>query len=467
MASDATIFTLFGATGDLAKRMVLPAFWDLFTRGLMPKRWRLIGNGRGEVSDEEFRDHVRSVLEQFGPGDLPEGKWREFADNLRFSGGGFRPGDPGTLVEVIGTALDEVGADANYIHYLALPPGAFAKITEALAEYKLLGHDARVVYEKPFGTSLKTFRELDELVHSVMSESQVYRIDHFLGKEATQNLHVLRFANPMIGSIWDARSVCQVQIDVPETLGVSDRAEFYDANGAFRDMIATHLFQVAAEVAMEPPHSLSADDLQAARTDVLEHFRPLAPDEVIFGQFDGYRELPDVPDDSTTDTYAAAQLWVDSERWAGVPFVLRSGKRMHRGYQEVSLVLRPEPGPLSGVPDSILRMSLSGAGSMAARLMVKKPGPDLELATRPIEINLGDVPGTDPMPPYVSLLHDVIIGDRSLFTSSQSLERAWEVAEPVLADPPTPQPYAPGSWGPADAVELTDGIGWVAERAAG
>src|SRR5580704_6073795 len=262
-----TVFVLFGATGDLARRMVLPAFYRLAHEGLLPGQWRLVGNGRGDVAHEDFRAHFRDALTESGTEPDPQ-EWNAFAERVFFAGGGFSADDPGSLLDVIGKARGSLGGDPQLVHYLAVPPVAFAELTQALGQHGL-ARGARVVYEKPFGTSGDDFRELDRVVHSVLDEQQVYRIDHFLGKEATQDLHLLRFANESTAAFWNRRHVESVQIDVPETLDISDRAQFYDATGAVLDMLVTHLFQVAAEVAMEPPASLGAvgqpDPARAAR----------------------------------------------------------------------------------------------------------------------------------------------------------------------------------------------------------
>ena len=284
-----TVFVLFGATGDLAKRLVLPAFYRLETEGLLPKQWRLVGNGRGDVAHEDFRAHFHDSLVEFDTAPDPK-QWDAFSQNLFFAGGGFTTDDPGSLLDVIGKARTALGGDPQLVHYLAVPPVAFTELTKALGQHGL-AKGARVVYEKPFGTSGENFRELDEVVHSVLDEQQVYRIDHFLGKEATQDLHMLRFANGLFASSWDRQYIESVQIDVPETLDINDRAVFYDATGAVLDMMVTHLFQLAAEVAMEPPASLGAMDLQAAREEVIGCFRVLDPAEVVLGQYDGYRDV--------------------------------------------------------------------------------------------------------------------------------------------------------------------------------
>ena len=456
------VFVLFGATGDLAKLMVLPAFYTLATEGLLPDQWRLVGNGRGDVAHEDFRAHVHDVVVAAGLNPDPA-QWDAFSQRVFFAGGGFNTDDPGSLLDVVGKARDSLGGDPQFVHYFAVPPSAFAELTQALGQHGLAA-GARVVYEKPFGTSKESFQQLDDVVHSVLDEQQVYRIDHFLGKEGAQELHLLRFANTSTAAVWDSKHVESVQIDVPETLDITDRAQFYDATGAVLDMLVTHLFQVAAEVAMEPPATLGARDLQSAREEVISHFRPLDPAEVVLGQFDGYRDEAGIDPHSTRDTFVAARLWIDTPRWHGVPFYLRTGKRLAQSAQHVSLILRDPAGPLSGqLPEAanVLCFSLAGDGAIDLSLVAKKPGPGLELDTAHASIPLATLPGADPLPPYVRLIHDVLLGDRSLFTRPDGLAAVWNTAGDLLAHPPQPIGYAPGSWGPAQARELAAPDGWL------
>jgi glucose-6-phosphate 1-dehydrogenase len=455
-------FVLFGATGDLARRMVLPAFYRLATEGLLPAQWLLVGNGRGDMSHEDFRARVHDALTEFGPQPEPP-QWDAFAERVFFAGGGFSVDDPGRLPDVLRENLGPLGSDPQLIHYLAVPPVAFTGLTLALGQHGL-ARGSRVVYEKPFGTSRESFRELDRVVHSVLDEQQVYRIDHFLGKEATQDLHLLRFANGSSAAYWDREHVESVQIDVPETLGISDRAQFYDATGAVLDMLVTHLFQVAAEVAMEPPATLGPLDLQAARETVISCFRPLDPGEVVLGQFDGYRDVPGVDPASSRDTFVAARLWIDNPRWRDVPFCLRTGKQMAASGQRVSLILREPSGPLSGqLPRdaNVLSFSLAGDGEIDLSMVAKKPGPALELDVAHASIPLTTLRNADPLPPYVRLIHDVLLGDRSLFTRPDGLAAVWDVAEPLLTRPPKISSYAPGSWGPGQAGELVAPGRWL------
>jgi glucose-6-phosphate 1-dehydrogenase len=457
-----TIFVLFGGTGDLAKRLVLPAFYRLALEGLLPKQWLLVGNGRGDVAHEDFRAHIHSVLTEFGPRPEP-GPWEAFAQRVFFAGGGFSSDDPGSLLDMLAKGRTRLGGDPQLVHYLAVPPVAFTELTKAFGQHGL-ADGARVVYEKPFGTSQEAFRALDRVVHSVLDEQQVYRIDHFLGKEATQDLHLLRFANGLFSAMWCRDYVESVQIDVPEKLGITDRSEFYDATGAVLDMLVTHLFQVTAEVAMEPPASLGPLDLQAAREKVISCFRPIDPAEVVLGQFTGFRDVPGVAAGSSQNTFVAARLWIDNDRWRGVPFYLRTGKRLAATKQRVSLILREPAGPLAGqLPRdaNVLSFSLAGDGEIDLSLVAKKPGPELDLDVARTSIPLSGLAGADPLPPYVRLIHDVLLGDRSLFTRPDGLAAVWKVAGPLLSDPPPIAPYAPGSWGPAQARQLIEPGRWL------
>ncbi|GIG28569.1 hypothetical protein [Cellulomonas marina] len=454
---------LHGARGDLSKRMVLPALATLGARGLLPERWALLGTGRRSIPDDEFADLVRDALSEFGDEEA-QGAADVLTERLAYCQDvSASDDDPGDLPEALDRLRGELGEDLLVVHYLAVPPESFAGITRSLHRHGLTD-GVRIVYEKPYGTSPDSFRELDALVHEAFDEEQVFRIDHFLGKEATQNLHVVRFANELFGGAWNREHVAQVQVDVPETLDVADRAEFYDATGASLDMLVTHLFQVAATVAMEPPVGLAAGDLLAARDEALARFRPLDPaHDVVLGQFEGYRDLDDVADDSSTDTFVAARLWVDSDRWRGVPFVLRTGKRMAASAQQVTLLLRA-PDRMFGqdVGPNQVSVSLSGSGTLRVTTTVKRPGPDLALDTGTLSLPLADVEPGRSLPPYAGLLADVLAGDRTLFTSAEGLAAAWEAFAPLLGDRrPDVQPYAPGSWGPAAADALVEPFGWA------
>jgi glucose-6-phosphate 1-dehydrogenase len=454
LVPEPTIFVLYGATGDLAHRLVLPAFYRLAIAGLLPEDWRLVGNGRGDVSHENFQARVRESLEEFGPKPA-EGPWDQVRSRLLFAGGGFDTSDPGSLLDVLKKAESEMGGHPQLIHYMAVPPSAFGPLTEAIGAHGL-AEGSRVVYEKPFGTSLTSFEELDRIADATFEESQIYRIDHFLGKEATQDIHVLRFANGLFAGAWNNTHIDNVQIDVPETLDVAMRASFYEGTGAILDMLVTHLFQVAGEVAMEPPHCLEPDCLAEERERVIGCFRPLTPTDVVLGQYEGYRETPGVAPDSRTETFVAARMWVDNARWRGVPFLLRTGKCMAEGHQRVSVLFKDPVEGLPGQPAgaSILGFELSGDGKIMLSLVVKEPGPTMSLDTSTVTLPLGTGFHTPALPAYSRLLHDVLIGDRSLFTRPDGLAHVWKVAEGILDDKSEPIPYPKGSWGPAEAADL-------------
>jgi glucose-6-phosphate 1-dehydrogenase len=455
-----TVFILYGGTGDLAHRLVLPAFYRLAIADLLPKDWRLVANGRGDVAHEDYQEDVKATLEKFGP-KPSEGPWEEVRSRLRFAGGGFSSDEPGSLLDVLAKAQEDLGGEAQVIHYMAVPPSAFGPLTEAIGAHDL-AKDSRVVYEKPFGTSVKSFSELDHIAHATFEEPQIYRIDHFLGKEATQDIHVLRFANGLFAGAWDRSHIESIQIDVPETLDVANRAAFYEATGAILDMLVTHLFQLAAEVAMEPPHCLDPDCLAEARESVIGCFRPLSQADVVIGQYEGYTETDGIPADSRTETFVAARLWVDNERWEGVPFLLRTGKCMAESHQRVTVQFKDAVPGLSGQPEggSALAFELSGDGEIELTLVVKEPGVKMVLGASTITLPLGTSFHTPSLPAYSRLLHDVLMGDRSLFTRPDGLEHVWKVADGILGNKSQPIVYPKGSWGPSEAVELASPGGW-------
>ena len=293
-------------------------------------------------------------------------------------------------------------------------------------------------------------------------EQQIYRIDHFLGKEATQSIHMARFGNGLFSGTWDRHHIDSVQIDVPETLDVGMRAAFYDATGAILDMLVTHLFQLAAEVAMETPKSLGPEHIGAAREEVIASFRPLARKEVVVGQYQGYRRISGVPAGSRTETFVAARLWVDNDRWRGVPFLVRTGKCLAESHQRVSIRFRKPAKTLPDLPCdcNTLSFELSGDGEIALSLVAKKPGPTTEPAVGSAVLPLGTALGSPVLPAYSKLIHDVLVGDRSLFTRPDGLRHVWEVAGPLLKRKPEPVIYPRGSWGPEEARALAGESGW-------
>jgi glucose-6-phosphate 1-dehydrogenase len=455
------VIVLFGATGDLAKRKLLPGMFHLAQVGLMPERFRIVGAARKELGDEEFRALAGDSI--FGSDRKPDDPeaWERFSEALRFAsvGDGFEG-----LGGEIRRAREELGEGAGLLFYLSLPPQAAMGTVQGLGELGL-GSGARVITEKPFGTDLDSARKLNRRLHEVFAEHCIFRIDHYLGREAVQNLLALRFANGMFEPVWNRNHIDHVQIDIPETLSIEMRGSFYEETGAFRDMIVTHLFQVLGFVAMEPPVSLDPKPLGVEREKVFEAMPPLRPEDVVRGQYRGYRDEDGVAADSDTETFVAVKAFVDNWRWEGVPFYLRSGKRLAESRHLLTIAYAKPPRrmfPLDcdQIAESFghdhLTFELGDPGSISASFLAKVPGPRIQLGEAHMRFSYADTFGgpEEALDPYERLTHDVMLGDRTLFTSSEAIERLWEISEPVLSEPPPAIPYEAGSWGPEEADEL-------------
>ena len=451
-----TLLIVFGANGDLSKRKLLPALWNLDEEGLVPRDWHLLGTARSEVSDEEFRELARDAVVEHERCAFDEDHFAAFRQHLSFVSTDFRPGDTQVLSDAVAHATRRFTDDPQLLFYLSTPPATFGRITAGLGETGL-AKEARVVFEKPFGTDPASFAELDETVHSVLRGDQAYFIDHFLGKEMVQNLLAFRFANGAFEAMWNRAHIDHVQIDVPEDLGIDNRVAFYDQTGAIRDMLVTHLFQVLSVVAMEPPVRLRSGPLTDEKFKVFDSMRSLTADDVVIGQYDGYRDLEGVAEGSGTDTYVAARVHIDNWRWDGVPFFLRTGKEMADKKQLVTLAFRRPPAtmfpevPDSGLERDHLTFDLSGGGA-GFSFLAKVPGPALRLGRTNMRFTYGET-GSQLIGPYERLIHDALLGDRTLFTRTDGIARTWELVEQIL-DLGDPHPYAQGSWGPEAANEL-------------
>jgi glucose-6-phosphate 1-dehydrogenase len=462
------VVVLFGATGDLAKRKLLPGWFHLYAAGLLPKEFRLIGSAppNAAMNDEQFRAHARESCEEFCVTKPADPLWSEFAKNLSFAAA--EPGNYGPLVAAVQRAEKEIGGTPGRLYHLAIPPIAFTSVVGMLGESGL-ARGARVIIEKPFGTDLASARKLDQAVHAVFDESQVFRIDHFLGKESVDNILAFRFANGLYEPIWNRFHLRYVEIDVPETLTITDRGAFYDATGAYRDMIVTHLFQVLAFVAMEPPVSLSAKHLRDEKLKVYEALKPIDVTHVVRGQYEGYRSEPGVAPDSQTETLAALRVEVDNWRWHGVPFYLRSGKAM--GASRQIIVLGFQPPPLRMFPahredtpygrQNEIEIDFADPGAIKTYFLAKVPGAGLTLGNAEMGFYYKDSFAiSHALEGYEHLILMAMVGDQSLFTSSNGIERLWEMSEPLLENPPPVEPYPKGSYGPDSVKRLIAPYHW-------
>jgi glucose-6-phosphate 1-dehydrogenase len=455
------VIVLFGATGDLARRKLLPGMFHLSQVGLMPRGFRIIGAARRPISTDEFRRLARESIAESGRKSDADGPFDQFAEALGFVGVGDGFEALGKAVEA---ARKELGGEADLLFYLSLPPKAAAGTVEEIGALGL-DEDARVITEKPFGTDLASAHELNERLHSVFQENRIYRIDHYLGREAVQNLLALRFANGMFEPVWNRNHIDHVQIDIPETLSIEMRGSFYEDTGAFRDMLVTHLFQLLGFVAMEPPTSLEPKPLGLEREKVFDSMLPLRPEDVVRGQYVGYREEDGVDPRSDTETLIAVKAFVDNWRWEGVPFYLRSGKRMAESHHVLTIAFTQPPRRMFPLDEELipegfgrdhLTFELGDPGSISASFLAKVPGPTMQLGEAHMQFDYADAFGDNraALDPYERLIHDVMNGDRTLFTSSDAIERLWAISEPVLTSPPPAIPYEPGSWGPAEIDEL-------------
>jgi glucose-6-phosphate 1-dehydrogenase len=465
---DNHVIVLFGGTGDLAKRKLLPGLFHLHAAGLLPREYRVIGCSPRQfaMTTEEFRAHAKQACADFCITKPTDPSWASFAERVSFAPA--QPDDTGELTEAIQRAEKEIGGPVRRLYHLAVPPAAFTSVVGLIGAAGL-AQDARVIIEKPFGTDLASARALNQAVLAVFDESQIFRIDHFLGKESVDNILAFRFANGLFEPVWNREHIRYVQIDVPEKLSIEGRAAFYNATGAYRDMIVTHLFQVMGFVAMEPPLSLSAKHLRDEKEKVYEALKPIDVRHVVRGQYEGYRSEPGVPADSDTETMVAVRAEVENWRWHGVPFVLRSGKSLGDSRQVITLGFHQPPlrmftvhrhdVPAGRVNEIII--DFADPGSITTEFLAKIPGPELALGHSKMVFSYKEsFASANALEGYERLILLAMIGDQALFTRSDGIERLWEISTPLLDDPPPAEPYAPGSWGPASVDKLIAPYRW-------
>ncbi len=452
---------IFGASGDLTKRKLLPAFWHLFAQGMLPEGFALVGYARTEMSDDGFRRFAFDNVKEFSKRP-PEGEaWDEFSRRLSYHQGSFT--EPGAMKE-LSTSLEridaEFGTEGRRFFDAAVPPAAYADIVHRIGEAGLQ-RDAKIVFEKPFGGDLASARELNAVMHSVFDESQVFRIDHYLGKETVQNILAFRFANGMFEPIWNRRYIEHVQITVSEKIGIEGRGAFYEQVGNIRDMVSTHLFQVLTFVAMEPPVSFEPDRLRDETVKVLRSAEIAGPDRVVRGQYVGYRQEPDVDPESTTETFSVMQLDIDNWRWAGVPFFLRTGKGLADQLSEITLKFHKVPFNVFSGTDmdlpmrSHLTVRVQPNEGITIAFNAKRPGRGMHLDRVAMEFDYAeDFAHARIADAYELLILEAMRGDESLFIRQDAVERAWEILQPILDDPAPITFYERGSWGPPEADAL-------------
>ena len=488
--SEPVAVVIFGASGDLTSRKLMPALHALMAGNQLSPATAVVGVGRSELSDDDFRERMRKAVEEAVPVD--ERAWQALAAGLRYVSGGYGDEDTYRRLEVVLDDLDQrIGTSGNRLYYLSTPPRVFATVVHRLGQRGLHrpageGDFARVVIEKPFGRDLHSAVQLDEALHEVLDEQQIYRIDHYLGKETVQNVLALRFANSIFEPVWNRRYVDSVQITVAEASGVGHRAGFYEEAGALRDIVQNHALQVLALMAMEPPASMSPKGIRDEKVKALEAVDLLTPSEVatetVRGQYGpgwvageevpGYLEEPDVDPSSHTETYVAMRLRIDNWRWAGVPFYLRTGKRLPKRATEVALGFKAVPH----LPFAATQATELGPNALVLRIQpdegitlrfgAKVPGQAFEVRSVSMDFSYGAAFIEAPAEAYERLLHDALVGDPTLFIRTDEVEQAWRIVQPLLdawaEDPHPPAPYAAGTWGPARADELLaeDGRAW-------
>ena len=496
--AESCALVIFGASGDLARRMLLPALYNLTLDGRLPKGMAVIGFGRTQWNDGEFRRQAREAIKEFSRRPVDSAAFDQFVRTVHYVAGNYDdPASHSRLAEKLERVEGGHHTSGNHLYYLSLPPSTASTIIEQMGQTgQVVRHSdedqgwSRIIVEKPFGHDLASSRQLNRVLHSVFREEDVYRIDHYLGKETVQNILVFRFANGIFEPVWNRRYVDHVQITVAESIGLGHRAGYYEEAGALRDMVQNHMMQLLSLVAMEPPIAFDGRAVRDEKVKVLHALRPLRGDAVRLntarGQYSsgraagetacGYREEPDVADDSQTETFVALKTYVDNWRWADVPFYIRTGKRLTRRGTEIAVQFKRAPLLLfrdavegSGIEANVLTMRIQPDEGIALRFLTKVPGSPLRIKPVDMDFPYDDSFGMNLPSAYETLLLDAVRGDTTLFARSDEVEAAWSAVDDIRAGwdamPPPPFPnYAAGSWGPREADDLieADGRKWRA-----
>lgn len=485
----ACVLVIFGASGDLTKRKLIPALYNLALERRLPERFAVVGYARTEMTDEEFRKSMRGAVKEFSRSGLnDEAVWQQFANTLFYVAGGYDDNGGYRKLEDIVHGFDRGSRMLPVrVFYLAVPPDVYGPVVERIAAVGLAQKEidgeprTRVVIEKPFGTDLESARDLNRCLHETLDEKQVYRIDHYLGKETVQNIMVFRFANSVFEPIWNRRYIDHVQITAAETVGVENRGGYYESAGIVRDMFQNHLLQLLCFTAMEPPVGLDADAVRDEKGKLLKSVRRIAPEEVagaaVRGQYgpgivdnrtaSGYRGEGGVASNSITPTYAAIRLFVDNWRWEGVPFYLRSGKHMTKRVTEIAIEFKRPPMllfkacALENINPNVLVLRIQPDEGVSLTFQVKPPGHDMIIRPLSLDFKYEQAFGNSPPEAYETLLEDCIEGDTTLFTRHDWVEAAWALMDPIiqvwdLSKPKNFPNYAAGTWGPREADEFIE-----------
>jgi glucose-6-phosphate 1-dehydrogenase len=481
---DPCAIVIFGASGDLTRRKLFPAIYSLAVRNLVPDELAIVGVSRSEETDAEFRARMKDAVREFGRDPIDEKVWKRLAKGMHYVSTDFAA-DQGedALVALLARLDEELGTQGNRVFYLAVPPGAIATLVEEIGSRRGDRQGwTRLIVEKPFGTDRASARRLNDELHRYFDESEIFRIDHYLGKETVQNMLALRFANGIFEPIWNRQFVDHVEITVAESIGIEGRASFYESAGAVRDVFQNHLLQLVALTAMEPPIDFTSESVRNEKVKVLRAIRPPGPKRVVRGQYGagyvegkkvpGYREEPGVSPRSTTDTFAAAKLYVDNWRWAGTPFYVRVGKRLAKRETTIAIEFKRAPHPpfakaaSEGVSPNVLLVHIQPDEGVSLAIGAKVPGQGMTLRTVHMDFLYGGAFRTELPEAYERLILDCLLGDATLFTRADEVDEQWALVDSIVAtwkrDRTSFPNYDAGTWGPKAADELMrrDGREW-------
>ena len=480
---DPCILVIFGGSGDLTRRKLFPALYSLAYRRLLPDRFAIVGVARMEASDEEFKERMKEAVQEYGRDEFRDDVWESLADGMRYVSMDFADEEGEDHVAKTLNELDEErGTRGNRVYYLATPPDVFATAVREIGKRRKTQGWTRLIIEKPFGRDLQSARELQSVIERYFDETEVFRIDHYLGKETVQNMMVLRFANGIFEPIWNRQFVDHVQITVGESIGIENRADFYEQAGAIRDIFQNHLLQLVAITAMEPPIDFTADSVRNEKVKVLRSIHTPGPKSVVRGQYGrgfiegkdvpGYREEPDVDPQSTVESYVAAKLYVDNWRWADTPWYVRTGKRLARRETTIAIHFKKAPHPpfeelaTEGLRPNVLIIHVQPDEGISLAISVKVPGHGMTIRTVHMDFLYGGAFRTGLPEAYERLILDAMLGDQTLFTRIDEVEEQWALVDAIVAACSRDRPAFPnspaGTWGPPSADDLLarDGRAW-------